>query len=502
MQHCKILYVKKFTVLVELEGFNWQNCNSPVQGESGRRGAAALESKYDEETFSMNKKLMALAVAGAVTAPGLALAQVGGSPGVTLYGRLDETIMNSKYSTNGAGTITEVKKGDVFSPGNAIGVRGREDLGGGTAAWFQLEAGAWPDGRLESSATTGSHFGGRNSGLGVSSELGDIMFGIWDTPYKVAYGTGNLVTSGGFASSGIIMGNGDTTGALANPLCTNTVGNASGTLASTAANSVCVTEATSNGTAWSRRVNNSIQYWSPVFSGLQFKLMTALANYQSPASSFPNGTPKPKEYSGNVTWARGPLALAFGYDSHEGLPHFAGAAGIPAAGAPTNPKDSAIQVGAKWDFGMAQIGAGLEKLKYANASATAVSNAMDVSAYVVNGRGNAGPGQVWASWSQTPGGKNCTIPAAFNPNTGANNLAIGSAACGDAGKAKMMTLGYDYIMSKRTKMYFAYNKIDNGISTTYYYIAGPAANNGNGTNGGLAAGTDVTTLAIGMQHSF
>src|SRR5882762_3624595 len=304
-----------------------------------------------EETFSMNKKLMALAVAGAVTAPGLAFAQVGGSSGVTLYGRLDEAIVNSKYSTNGAGTITEVKKGDVWSAGNAIGVRGREDLGGGTAAWFQLEAGAWPDGRLDAAATTGSHFGGRNSGLGVSSELGDIMFGIWDTPYKVAYGTGNLVTSGGFASSGIIMGNGDTTGALTNPLCTNTVANTTGTLASTAANSVCVTEATSNGTAWSRRINNSVQYWSPVFVGLQFKLMTALANYQSPASSFPNGVPKQKEYSGSVTWARGPLSLALGIDSHQGLRPNTVAGGEP------NPKDTAVQVGFKWDFGIAQIGA-------------------------------------------------------------------------------------------------------------------------------------------------
>ena len=453
----------------------------------------------------MNKKLMALAVAGAVTAPGLALAQVGGSPGVTLYGRLDEAIVNSKYSTNGAGTITEVKKGDVWSAGNAIGVRGREDLGGGTAAWFQLEAGAWPDGRLDSAATTGSHFGGRNSGLGVSSELGDIMFGIWDTPYKVAYGTGNLVTSGGFASSGIIMGNGDTTGALNNVLCQTTVSNTTGSAVVVApAVASCVTEATSNGTAWSRRINNSIQYWSPVFSGVQFKLMTALANYQSPASSFPNGVPKQKELSGSVTWARGPLALAFGVDSHEGLrPN-------TAVGGSVNPKDSAIQVGARWDFGMAQVGAGLEKLKYENTSATAISNAMDVSAYVVNGRVNAGPGQVWASWSQTPGGKSCTIPAAFNSNTGTGNLTIGSAACGDAGKAKMITLGYDYVMSKRTKMYFAYNKIDNGISTNYYYIAGPAANGGgaaaatsvNGTAGGLSAGTDVTTLAIGMQHSF
>src|SRR6266446_5341928 len=118
-----------------------------------------------EEKFSMNKKLMALAVAGAVTAPGLAVAQVGGSPGVTLYGRLDETIVNSKYSANGAGTISEVTKSDVWSPGNAIGVRGREDLGGGTSVWFQLEAGAWPDGRLDNASTNGQHFGGRNSGL-------------------------------------------------------------------------------------------------------------------------------------------------------------------------------------------------------------------------------------------------------------------------------------------------------------------------------------------------
>src|SRR6266702_1007489 len=317
----------------------------------------------------MNKKLMAVAVAGALTAPGLAVAQVGGSPGVSLYGRLDTAVMIQTFSANGSSTIPEVKKNDIFSPGNALGFRGREDLGGGTAAWFQLETGVWPDGRLDSAATSGQHFGGRNSAVGFSSTAGDVLFGIWDTPYKVAYGTGNLVTSGGFASSGIIMGNGDTTGALNNPLCTNTVSNSSGTPAA-GANSVCVTEATANGTAWSRRVNNSIQYWSPVFSGVQFKLMTALANYQSPDSAFPNGTPKMKEYSGNATWARGPLALAFGFDSHEGLRPTPAATGVvppvvPVGGVP-NPKDTAVQFGIKWDFGMAQVGGGLEQLKYGN----------------------------------------------------------------------------------------------------------------------------------------
>src|SRR5258706_10449943 len=185
----------------------------------------------------MNKKLMALAVAGAFVAPGVAVAQVtsaaptagvASNTGITLYGRLDETIMNSKYSSvsNAAGVVTtgEIKKGDIYSPGNAIGVRGREDLGGGTAAWFQLEAGAWPDGRLDSAATTGSHFGGRNSGLGVSSALGDIMFGIWDTPYKVSMFTWNSLTSGGFSAGGVIVGNRGPPGALRKPLCTTTVG--------------------------------------------------------------------------------------------------------------------------------------------------------------------------------------------------------------------------------------------------------------------------------------
>ncbi len=148
----------------------------------------------------MNKKLMAVAVAGALGAPGLAVAQVGSSPGITLYGRLDSAIMSNKFAatvTAPAGnatttyvpstSISELKKGDVFSPGNAMGVRGREDLGGGTAAWFQLETGVWPDGRLDAAATTGNQFGGRNSGLGISSSWGDIMYGIWDMPYKLRH---------------------------------------------------------------------------------------------------------------------------------------------------------------------------------------------------------------------------------------------------------------------------------------------------------------------------
>jgi len=463
----------------------------------------------------MNKKLMALAVAGAFVAPGVAVAQVtsaaptagvASNTGITLYGRLDETIMNSKYSSvsepsgvPSVRTAGEIKKGDIYSPGNAIGVRGREDLGGGTAAWFQLEAGAWPDGRLDSAASTGSHFGGRNSGIGVSSGLGDIMLGIWDTPYKQTMFMWNSLTSGGFSSGGIIMGNGDTTGALNNVLCTNTVSNATGTPAA-GANSVCVTESTANNTAFSRRVNNSIQYWSPVFSGLQFKLMTAMANYKGSTNNnnFPNGVPSPKEYSGNITWARGPLSLGLGADMHQGL------RANTAVGGKLDTKDTAVMLGAKWNFGIGEVGVAGEKISYGDNSATAVSTKMDVTSYVVNGRFNVGPGALWASYSTTPGGKSCNevgSAAAANGNT------IGGSSCGI--EAKMATIGYDYILSKRTKMYAAYSKIDNGlkfgtqnVGTSYYYIAGPAANVGVGGSGGLVPGTDVTTFGLGLQHIF
>jgi predicted porin len=470
---------------------------------------AALEL-IEEETFSMNKKLMAVAVAAAVSAPGLALAQgvsntptsivpspgVATSNGITLYGRLDETIMFDKYSASGNGQIGDFKKSDLFTAGNAMGFRGREDLGGGTSVWFQLEIGVWPDARQEAGATTGNNWGGRNSGVGFTSGAGDILLGVWDTPYKVIDGVWNSVTSGGFSAAGVTMNMSDSTGSLNNPLCTNTVSNATGTLVSSSANAVCVTEATASNTAFSRRINNSVQYWSPIMAGFQVKLMTALANYQSPpvtggpsaTTVFPNGMVKPKEYSASATWVRGPLSLGVGYDFHQGLHPNTAAGGI------TDPKDTAVQVGAKWNFGPGEIGIGYEQIKFGNNAAAGVTdNGMTVPSYVVNGRWNIGPGAVWASYSKTDA-KSCSTLTV-----------IGTAACGV--QVKEASIGYDYVLSKRTKMYVAYNKIDNGMNSattgsTYYYIAGPAGNVGNGTSGSISPGTDVTTFGLGVQHVF
>jgi predicted porin len=472
----------------------------------------------------MNKKQLALAVAAAI-APGLAAAQtsvtptqivapvgVASSNGITLYGRVDETIMYDKYSASANlfnGTTSEVKKSDIYSPGNAMGVRGREDLGGGTSAWFQLEIGVWPSERLDTATTTGNNWGGRNSAIGITSGLGDIFLGNWDTPYKQTFGVWNSVTSGGFSAAGIIMGQSDSTGALNNVLCATAVSNASGQV-TTGTQGVCATEVTASSTAFSRRINNSVQYWTPIMGGFQAKLMTAMNPYQSPGSTAAGAgqsLPKAKEYSASLAWARGPFSVGLGYDFHQGLRPVTAANGIVDA------KDTGLQVGAKWNFGPGEIGVGYEQLSWGNtATGTALDSSMKVPAYVVNGRWNIGPGAVWASYAGAEG-KSCT-------NVGNTVTVIGSAACGV--KAKMYTVGYDYVLSKRTKMYVAFSKIDNGSTTlangsqvgsSYYYIAGPAANTapatapaalvgGQGTNGGLAQGTDVTTIGVGIQHVF
>jgi predicted porin len=442
----------------------------------------------------MNKKLMAVAIVGALSAPGFAAAQVGSSPGVTLYGTLDSTIMSNSYAEQQvlSGTpIGKVTKGDVFTAGNEMGVRGREAIGGGTSVWFQLATGVWPDARLEGSTTTGNNWGGRNSALGVSSSLGDILWGIWDTPYKTGiYTFGNVISSGPFGHGGVIIGNGDSTGALPNAQCGGLVNNGTGAVR---ANTVCVVEVTANGSAFSARRSNSVQWWSPNFSGVQVKLMTAMYNYKNAETQpLTNGMQSTQEYSGSVTFARGPLSLGVAVDQRKGFNASNAANGI------VDPKDTGVILGGKWNFGPGQIGVTFEQLDYgANTTAANPGNKMKVTNTAINGRWRVGPGDIWAGYSFTPGGKSCGT----EPTATALGTSVSGASCGDPGKANVVSVGYDYILSKRSKIYVAYEKIDNGEGSGYYYIAGPAAN-AVGTGGALARGTDVTTLGVGIRHTF
>src|SRR6185437_936883 len=121
----------------------------------------------------MYKKLIALAVAGACVAPA-AMAQTANP--VTLYGRVYATF-ESVEAKGGASPV--VRRERVSDQSSLLGVRGKEDLGGGLSAFFQLETAFKPD----QNDTT---FAARNSGVGLEGGWGSFIIGRWDTPYKVS----------------------------------------------------------------------------------------------------------------------------------------------------------------------------------------------------------------------------------------------------------------------------------------------------------------------------
>src|SRR5450631_3707362 len=112
----------------------------------------------------MNKKLIALAVAGACVVPA-AMAQTANP--VTLYGRVYVTL-ESVEADGPAGTASLARRNRVSDEVSYLGVRGTEDLGGGLKAFFQLETAFKAD-------QNDSAFAARNSGVGLQGNWGSVL---------------------------------------------------------------------------------------------------------------------------------------------------------------------------------------------------------------------------------------------------------------------------------------------------------------------------------------
>src|SRR5512147_2725744 len=121
----------------------------------------------------MNKKLVALAVAGACALPLTAQAQ---TANVTLYGRLNmdaEVIINAKQAD------APYQKGNYYrvsSNSSRVGVRGDENLGGGLHAIFQVEE------RYDASNSSNVTTGG-DTYAGLQGGWGTLKVGYFLTPY-------------------------------------------------------------------------------------------------------------------------------------------------------------------------------------------------------------------------------------------------------------------------------------------------------------------------------
>jgi len=439
----------------------------------------------------MNKKLMAVAVAGAIGAPGLALAQ---AANVNIYGVIDVRYDQMRFSSSsvqagGTSVVSSLTKNHVQFQAPRWGFRGSESLGGGLTAYFQLESGMNPDGRADgSSATSGVHtLGGRDSYMGLRSSWGAVQAGGFGTAFKGIQQVWNASPT--IFHGGIIMGNGDATGTMPSPNCAG--GPAAGA-------TQCGSQAEGTPVSFSRRQSNYLEYQTPNMSGFVGKIGTSASEYAEPSTTTPAGTSqsKPKLWTYSLTWSGGPWSLGAAYETHTGF------RATNAAASNRMAKDKAWTVGGKWNFGQGDIGAGWESMDYGNAGTGVVggNNSFKLKNWVINGNWKVTPaGTISAGYSKTPGRKSC-----------GDSLTDALGTCGSASGAKHLSLGYDHSLSKRTALYAMYSKIDNGGNAvggaTYYYIAGPTGNGTGGFASGPGAvapgGIDVTVYAVGVKHSF
>jgi predicted porin len=260
----------------------------------------------------MQKKIIALAIASALTAPALAFADA------TVYGEanLSVDIVND-------GMANSARTNQLNSNTSRLGVKGSEDLGGGLSAIAQLEGTV----ALDSANNVALTFN-RNTFLGLSSTtLGTAVAGEHDTPYKMA--TRNLdLFADGIADN---RGNHST--------------------------SLTFGGTTMMGGGHDARPGNVIAYISPAMSGFTVAAATAFGAETATAN-----TTKGSIYSLAGMYDQGPFYAALAYQTIKIGTGGTGDLGAGFLGLAVNDKTSAFKVGGSYTMNAFAVNAVIERI--------------------------------------------------------------------------------------------------------------------------------------------
>jgi len=413
----------------------------------------------------MQKKLLTLAVAGAFAAPGAALAQV------EVYGFISVAVNKFKYSESTAG-VPSVSKWDVSSHGSNYGVRGREDIGGGQTAWFQIEQNA-PRERSNNVAITPAS---RNTAVGVQGGWGNFFIGQWTTPWADLESLWSIGSVGGYSPSLSIIGRRETTGTAPNPNCVNghlSGGQAPGTGFTVAGGVTSITTAIvcdpveaagGAGHPFWRRISQSVFYYSPVFSGAQVKFAYQTNDGKSTVGTGSNTVADPSMWSAAVQWSGmgGRARIGAAYDAHKDFTTI-------------GQTDKGWTVKGGFNFGVVDVGLAYEQMSYKIATGDVDATQMGIAFAIPIGQGAIRASYSVADDLETPTGQT------------------------DTG-AKEYTIGYDYRFSKRTTIGVGYAQIKNDSLAIFTWTGAP----GNQTGTGLAPlpGSDPSVFFLSVIHRF
>jgi predicted porin len=332
----------------------------------------------------MRKTRLALLVGLAVAAPMTAQAD---DSSVTLYGRVNVTVESTKVQ--GQPNVLR-----VVDNSSRIGFRGKEDLGGGMNAIFQVESRIRAD-------QGGDTFASRTSFVGLQGGFGTVRLGRDLSP--VYYQTYDWISNH----------NHDT-------------GNSSDALLNIKG-----------------FMNNSVIYTTPALGPVKGEFMYSRAGETDK---------KDHHISAVVMFDQGPIHAALGYqDTRDDT---------PATSIET--KDSVWTVGGSYTFG----------------------NGMSFGGIYERSKERNGLGGEFKR-------KYGRVAAVFPFGNEEFHLNFGEA--GDEVRArdgaKQWTVGWNHKLSKRSKVYAFYTKIDN-------------EQNGNYHNFGSGVGLDETSFAVGVRHNF
>ena len=398
----------------------------------------------------MQKKLIALAIAGLASAPVFA------QTNVTVYGVVDATLENvrakgASFDEDLGAKPADIKnRNRVTSNSSLIGFRGTEDLGNGLKALFQIESSIVAD-------AGGGTLAGRDTFVGLNGGFGTVQLGKLTTIMRTA---GAKVDFNPGATG--IGFQGATYGTIAGVK-----------------------------TGIDERINNSVMYTTPSFSGLTAQLAYSAGENRKTSEQNAGESVNSNAYQLAAAYENGPLYVSAGYALSKD-PVSAGLADVGATGLSDELK--AFRIAAKYTFpSNTTVSALWDRTRYEAQSAAADNLDLDVkrNAWLVGVEQKfAGNQAVYLQYSRA--------------NKLKGDVCDDIDGCADIdGKTKIAqwTLGYTYSLSKRTMVKAYYTRLNNDKDVgADFYLSG--INNSTTAVNTVAAGQDLTGFGLGLRHSF
>lgn len=393
----------------------------------------------------MNKKLMAVAVAGVLTAPA-AFAQ---SSNVQLYGRANLGFDQYKATGSSVAGADRSSRVRIFDSGSRVGLRGTEQLGGGLSAIFQIESGVNVDngsntGQASANNASTGFFASRDSYVGLTGNWGRVTFGR----QSIFWANGlNNQHQANYINAEIPWANGTGLGRMSSRVA---------------------------------RVSNTVAYTSPTFAGINGTLSYS-TNPQEAVQNVGASIDSDGQIWGLTlrgTW--GQFYGQYDYAKAEDNTSMVGAGSLQRTG-------SAHKLGASWGYMPgARVGATYVIIRddLNPTVSTTVNQKAKQNSWHIFWEHTFGQFQVLAEYGQVDDMSSCGATPVLS--------------CTDSG-AKGYMVGGRYFMSKRTWVYLTYNQVSNESNQFSDYFGGSMTSTAGAPT---PYGADPKILALGLFHAF